>query len=257
MKNILLGLLTLLAFEAKAQKVDVNKGVITVDGKEWAKLTVQKGNFGLTKTFEVFSLAGEKMIIAAPATEFEQDKSDNSVMYYRLTFLTSDQVGIFKLAALSQEKSFLKLITGGEILGADGKTIDSKVKELIAMRGASPTIAVDYTLVARNRSWPVRLQTDKNVEQDGKIIGHFAARGYYHGFSNYDFMFPSGFVIAKVYSTGCNNAQNFELFTAKDNLKRVVPIPQKENIMVASTETDKFQFTLNRIAKWLVSNSYL
>lgn len=84
----------------QAQDVDYKKGIIQVNGKDYAKLEVTKQNFGLTKSFEVFSLAGEKIIIAAPATEFESDKSDNSYLFYRLTFLTADQVGIFKVASL-------------------------------------------------------------------------------------------------------------------------------------------------------------
>jgi hypothetical protein len=239
-----------------AQKVDFKNGVITVDGKDWAKMTIQKQNFGLTKSFEIFSMSGEKMIIAVPATEFEQDKSDNSVMFYRLTFLTSDQIGIFKLASLSQEKSFLKLIgTSGIVV--DGKTDDQKVKEFIAMKGASPRIAVDYTTVPRDPKWPLRLKADKTIEQQSRIIGSFKNTGFRNEQDYYEFMLPSGVIIAKLNFTGGNNAQNFELFTAKDNLKRIVPIPTKDKIIAADTSIDKNQFSLQRIAKWLVDNQYL
>ena len=66
-----------------AQKTEFKDGMIQVDGTPLAKMTVEKKNFGLTKNFEVSSLAGKKLIIAAPATEFEKDKSDNSTLYYR------------------------------------------------------------------------------------------------------------------------------------------------------------------------------
>src|SRR5215203_6958415 len=100
--------LMVLSVSLYAQKVDYKGGMIKVDGKDWAKMTVEKKNFGLTRSFEVFSLSGQKIVIAAPATEFEQDKSDNSILYYRVTFLTASQVGIFKVQSLGQEKSFAK-----------------------------------------------------------------------------------------------------------------------------------------------------
>jgi hypothetical protein len=246
----------LTCFTVAAQDVDYKKGLIQVDGKDYAKIEVQKKNFGLTKDFEVFSMGGKKLIIAALASEFQQDKSDNSVMYYRVTFLTANQVGIFKIPALSQEKGFAKLIGSSGIIQGDTLN-EQKVKEFIAAKGASPVMAVDYTTVSRNRGWPVRIQEDKNIEQDGKIIGSFVPKGTLNGQSYYQFLLPSGVVIAEVSFTGGNNAQNMEVFTKKDNYKRVVPIPQKETIKLASTGIDQNYFTLVRIAKWLVESQYL
>ena len=245
-----------LSVSVSAQKVEYKGGMIKVDGKDWAKMTVEKKNFGLTKLFEVFTLSGKKIVIAAPATEFEQDKSDNSVLYYRVTFLTANQVGIFRVQSLSQEKSFAKLLGESGILVNDS-TDDQKVKEFIAAKSASPTIKVDYTTVSRNKIWPVRLQEDKNIEQESKIIGSFVPKGTMNGMDYYEFLLPSGVVIAKVGFTGGNNAQNFECFTAKDNLKRVVPSPKKEKTIAASANIDKNQLTLERIAKWLVENQYM
>ena len=45
-----------------------------MDEKEWAKMMVARQNFALTKTFEVYALSGEKIIVAAPAPGFEKDK---------------------------------------------------------------------------------------------------------------------------------------------------------------------------------------
>jgi hypothetical protein len=257
MKKYILPIALLLScFATHAQDVDYKKGLIQVDGKDYAKLDVQKKNFGLTKDFEVFSMSGKKLIIAALASEFQKDKSDNSVMYYRLTFLTANQVGIFKVPALSQEKGFAKLIGNSGII--QGDTLNElKVKEFIAAKGASPVIAVDYTTVSRNHSWPVRIQEDKNIEQDGKIIGSFVPKGTLNGQSYYQFLLPSGVAVAEVSFAGGNNAQNTEVFTKKDNYKRVVPIPQKETIKLASAGVDQNYFTLVRIAKWLVDNQYL
>lgn len=255
-KNFIILFLLSLTNTILAQDIDYKKGIIQVNGKDYAKMEVTKQNFGLTKSFEVFSLSGEKIIIAAPATEFESDKNDNSYLFYRVTFLTSNQVGIFKVSSLSHEKSFAKLVGGSGILIND-KTDDNKVKEFIAAKGATPSIAVNYTLVNRNRAWPISLQLDKNIEQNSKIIGSFKPVGSQNGLDMYEFMLPSGVIIAKISFAGGNNAQNMELFTAKDNLKRTVPIPQKEKILAADVSIDKNQFTLKRIAQWLVDNQYL
>lgn len=245
-----------LASVTLAQDVEYKKGMILVDGKDYAKVEVTKQNFGLTKLFDVFSISGEKIIIAVPATEFEADKNDNSYLFYRFTFLTANQVGIFKVSSLSQEKSFAKLVGGSGILVND-KVDESKVKQFIATNGASPRIAVDYPLVSRNKAWPVSLKEDKTIEQNSKIIGNFKPTGSGNGLDHYEFTLPSGVIIAKVSFAGGNNAQNMELFTAKDNLKRTVPIPQQEKILIADASIDKNQFTIKRIAKWLVDNQYL
>jgi hypothetical protein len=255
-KNFLALAFLFISISITAQEVEYKKGIITVDGNEYAKVEVKKENFGLTKSFEVFSMSGKKLIIAAVATEFEQDKTDNTYLFYRLTFLTSNQVGIFKVSSLSQEKSFAKLVGNSGIIVADS-TNDNKVKEFIAMKGASPRIAVDYTMVPRSRNWPIELKEDKTIEQDSKIIGNFQPMGSRNEIDYYEFHLPSGVIMAKISFTGGNNAQNFELFTAKDNLKRVVPIPTTDKILAASFNIDKNQFALKRIVKWLVDNQYL
>jgi hypothetical protein len=257
MKNLLsFCALVFISLTASAQDVDYKKGMIQVYGKDYARVEVTKQNFGLTKLFDVFSLSGEKIIIAVPATEFEQDKNDNSYLFYRFTFLTANQVGIFKIQSLGQEKSFAKLIGNSGILTND-KIDENKVKQLIASKGASPRIAIDYTLVARNKAWPVSVQADKNIEQNSKVIGSFRPTGTANGQDYYEFLLPSGIVLAKVSFTGGNNAQNMEVFTAKDNFKRTTPIPQQEKIVLADASIDKNQFAIKRIAKWLVDNQYL
>jgi hypothetical protein len=257
MQKITLFLFTLLLSACLfAQDVEYKKGMILVDGNEYAKVDVKKQNFGLTKSFEVFNLAGQKIIIAVVATEFESDKNDNSYLFYRLTFLTAGQVGIFKIPSLSQEKGFAKLIGNSGILVKDTVNGD-RLREFIATKSATPSIAVDYTPVSRNRAWPVSLTKDKNVEQNSKIIGSFKPKGSSNNMDFYEFALPSGVIIAKVSFTGGNNAQNMEIFTAKDNYKRVVPIPQQEKIIIADASIDINQFTLKRIAKWLVDNQYL
>jgi len=255
-KHLLAVTLCLVSLSVFSQEVEYKKGIISVDGNEYAKVEVKKENFGLTKSFEVFSPAGKKLIIAAVATEFEQDKTDNTYLFYRLTFLKSSQVGIFKVSSLSQEKSFAKLIGHSGIIQGDS-TLDNKVKEFIASKGASPRIATDYSIVPRDRAWPIDLKEDKTITQNSKVIGSFKPMSSFNEMDSYEFLLPSTVIIAKVTFTGGNNAQNFEVFTAKDSQKRVVSIATGDKIIAASAGIDKNWITLKKIVKWLVENQYL
>ncbi|SHM00440.1 hypothetical protein [Chryseobacterium polytrichastri] len=238
-----------------AQKVDYKNNIIAVDGNKIGKVEVQKQNFGLTKNFNLYSIDGEKLIIAVLSTEFEGDKNDNTSMYYRFTFLPTNQVGIFKLSTLGMEKGFVNLIGKGGII--DGNTLNAnKVTELIASKGVSPRTAVNYTLVARNRNWPIELRENKSIEQ-GETIGFFNYTGSMGSQDAYEFFIPGGIMVAKVSFAGGNNAQNFELFTASDKVRRVVPIPQKDKVTSLSSSIDPNLLTLKRITAWLVQNNYL
>ncbi|MNK55527.1 hypothetical protein D3C87_745400 [compost metagenome] len=260
MKKLILLMLPLFSaailFAQKSEYVD---GILSIDGKEVAKITKIKDseNMGLTSTFEVSSMSGEKLIIAAYAGEFEQDPNNNMDHFYRLTFLTANQIGIFSLSKLGTEKSFAKLL--GKSLIFSGEGVDEKkVQEFIAKKGKAPKIAMDYTLVGRNKSWPINLKEDKNIEQDSKVIGSFRDISIKStGNDTYEFKIPSGVTIAKATFTGGNNAQNCEMHTMKDNLRRVVPIASADNVKFSASAIDRNQLVLERIVKWLVANQYL
>ena len=239
-----------------AQKVDYKNNIIAVDGNKIGKVEVQKQNFGLTKNFNLYSMDGEKLVIAVLSTEFEGDKNDNTSMYYRFTFLPTNQVGIFKLSTLSMEKGFVNLIGKGGII--EGNTLnEGKVTELIASKGVSPRTAVNYSLVSRNKNWPIELKENKSIEQGGEKIGFFKSTGNAGGQDSYEFFIPDGVMVAKISFAGGNNAQNFELFTAKDKVRKIVSIPQKDNVKFLSSAVDPNALTLKRITVWLVQNNYL
>ncbi|WP_300666642.1 hypothetical protein [Fluviicola sp.] len=262
MKKLALFMLPLFgAFSLLAQKSEYTyvDGLLTIDGVEAAKITKIKDteNLGLTSTFEVSSMSGEKLIIAAYAGEFEQDPNNNMDHFYRITFLTANQIGIFTVSKMGTEKSFAKLL-GKSGIFADGGLDEKKVQEFIAKKGKAPKIAMDYTTVGRNKSWPINLKEDKNIEQDSKIIGSFKDVSVKStGNDTYEFRLPSGVVIAKATFTGGNNAQNCEMHTMKDNSKRVVPIASADNVKFSASAIDRNQLVLERIVKWLVANQYL
>jgi len=257
MKNIfILLLLTFSVQSISAQKVKYKKNIINVDGRDIGKVEVQKENFGLTKNFNLYSMEGEKLIVAVLSTEYESDRFDNTTMYYRFTFLPTDQVGVFKLGTLSQEKGFAKLIGGSGIV--EGNSLNAqKVNEFIATKGVTPRTTVNYMLVERNRRWPIELKEGGTIMQDRKEIGFFTSLGQIQDQAGYEFFIPSGIMVAKIFFTGGNNAQNFDLFTAKDNIRRVISIPQKEEVKVSLSAIDPNALTLKRITEWLVANGYL
>lgn len=239
-----------------AQKVKYKKNTINVDGRDIGQVEVEKENFGLTKNFNLYAMNGEKLVIAVLSSEYESDRFDNTTLYYRFTFLPTDQVGIFKLATLSQEKGFAKLIGSSGII--ENNTLNSnKVNEFIAARGITPRTTVHYTLVERNRNWPIELKEGGSIEQGGEEIGFFTSAGHLDGQDFYEFFIPSGVLIAKINFAGANNARNFELFTTKDNHRRVIPIAQQEKVKVSLSSIDPNILTLKQITDWLVAHNYL
>lgn len=257
MKKLLsLAAVTCLSITLLAQKVDYKKNVINVNGKDIAKVDVQKENLGLTKNFNLYSMKGEKLVIAVLSTEFQNDKNDNMSMFYRFTFVPTNQVGIFKLPSLSMEKGFANIIGKAGII--EGNTLNAeKVSDFIATRGVSPRTAVNYTLVQRNKFGPVELKEDKTIHQGGEEIGFFNPTFSGQEMSSYEFFIPGGILVAKVSFSGGNNAQNFELFTASDNVRKIVPIPQKEQVNYHQSVIDPNALTLKRITAWLVEHKYL
>ncbi len=249
----------LLSFTVVGQKVEYDDGLIKVDGKDLAKVVKikDKESMGLTSTFEVMSMGGVKLIIATVANDVDADPNNTADYFYRVTFLTADQIGIFNVSKMGAEKSFAKLIGKAGII-VDDKLDANLVKEFIAKKGKTPKVSIDYTLVNRQKNWPINLKTDKTIEQNSKIIGSFADKTVQgKGMDSYEFYLPSGVLIAKVSFTGGNNAQNCEMLTLKDNSKRFVPIPSKDKIEWSSSSIDRNQWALERIVKWLMENQYI
>ena len=251
----------LIAYPLSAQKTngEYKSGKIIVDEKEVATMAKEKDkeNFGLTSTFEVFSLAGEKLIIASYAGEFEQDPNNTVDQYYRLSFLTVNQVAVFAVSKLGIEKSLGKLLAKSGVFTDTGLD-EQMVKEFIAKKGKTPKVAIDYSLVNRDKSWPLELKADKTIEQNSKTIGTFKDRTIEgKGFDTYEFYLPSGVKIATVNFTGGNNAQNCEMHTLKDNSKRNVAITTQDKITISASSIDRNQWVLKRITNWLIANQYL
>ena len=256
-KISLLFLMLFIVTASWAQKVDYKSGLLSVDGKETAKVVKikDKASFGLTGTYELYSLSGEKLIIATIATDYVPNRNDNSGAYYRFTFLTTNQVGIFSLSSFGPEKSFARLIGENNIMVDDH--LDAKmVTEMIALKGSNPEVSVEYHLVQRNMDFPVFVR-DGLVVQGNVTVGKLKDVSTQAESSTYEFSLPEGLVVAKVNFKG-GNAKDFLITTYKDKLTRNYTINIDSQFgAVILTSGDKNETSLKRAAKWLIKNGYL
>lgn len=240
-----------------AQSVSYKSGVLNVDGKDIAKVVKLKGGFAQPANYELYSMSGEKLIIAAMATDFPPDPNNNSYFYYRFSFLTTSQVGLFTLSILSTEKSFAKLVGESGII-VDDKLNEAKVNEFIALKSKSPVVQAEYHLARRNMMFPVRIK-DRTIIQGRDSIGRFKNISSGPEGDTYEFSLNEGLVIAKVSFVGGNNATKFIINTKKDNLTMVYTIPTDgtDKVYARSENIDQYEATVKRIAKWLVDHKYL
>ncbi|MFC0517334.1 hypothetical protein ACFFGT_24195 [Mucilaginibacter angelicae] len=245
-----------------AQKVDYKSGTITVDGKDVAKVIriKDKGNFGLTASYELDNLAGTKLVIATIATDFVPSRNDGDGFYYRFTFLPTGQVAIFGLSKLGPEKNFAKLLGEGGVVVNDQLDV-AKVNELIALKSKNPRAQIEYKLVNRNYSMPVMIK-ENQIAQGLDQIGVFkdvTPNGADQ--DAYEFSLPSGLLIAKTtFKGGKDGVKNCIITTNKDGLTRMVDISEGGTYgesIVRSEGVDRHQETIKKIAKWLVKNEYL
>lgn len=258
-KNLLLVVLLIHAFIVNAQKASYKDGKILMDDAPIATIKSQasSGTMGMVKDFEVYSMQGQLLLIAAYASEFPEDKNDNTSYYYKLSFPGLDKETYVKLSKLGTEKSLGKLIGNSGIIKAD-KIDNDALFTFIAKSGKTPPAPpVSYELVQRNKSWPIEMQAEGVISQDGKSIGKFTdvtPKG--SNVDYYQFSLPSGLIVAKVNFKDGPNAQVAEITTMKDNIKRPVPIPSQDRITAVLMGERNLE-VIKRITKWLVSNNYL
>jgi hypothetical protein len=256
--SIVMVFLTIPSFYSYGQKIDYKSKTLSIDGIAVATIDKikDKGSFGLTNTYELMSIGGKKLIIATIDRDFVPPANDNSGLYYRFSFLTTDQTGIFSLSSLGAEKSFARLI--GESGIVNGEDLDpAKVNELIALKGRTPKVRTNYDLVNRNRMMNVRIK-ENQVYQGLDLIGTFKDVSRSTAYDSYEFSLPSGLIVAKVGFTGGNSAKNCVITTAKDERTQQVKLSGAWGEIMARSETvDRNQNVIKEIIQWLVSNLYL
>jgi hypothetical protein len=241
-----------------AQKVEYKSGKLSKDGTQIASVNkVKDGSiFNLTSSYELYNMAGEKQIIATVATEFVPQANDNTVFYYRFTFLPLNQVGIFSLSKLGAEKSFAKLIGESGILVND-KLDAGKVQELMAYKSKNPRVSTQYHLVQRNRMMNLFFKDDHTIHQGLVVIGTFRDITPNKQADEYEFALPEGLVVAKVVFTGGNNARNCILTTMKDNRVQSLSVSDDKNYKLYLSSIDRNAEALTRIVRKLMDMDYL
>ncbi|MEL6674154.1 MAG: hypothetical protein AAFR61_18255 [Bacteroidota bacterium] len=243
----LLGLLSSLS----AQKVKVKNGLLTVDGKETARIkaTTNKELLGLVKDYKINNMAGDLLFEAVYSDLFPEDPNDNTIYYFEFSFPERDPA-YFKLGKLGTIRSLGNLI-GKNGLIKDGALDMAAVDALIRKKGKTPPVTADYSMASRNRSWPVEMREKGKIEQNGVLIASYRQQG-----DAYHFFLPQGTLAATVRFSGGNNATNFLVETFKDKQKRNVQRPAEGTIKAAAA-IDPNYFALKRIVPWLVENNYL
>jgi hypothetical protein len=241
-----------------AQKVSVKDETIQVDGNALAKIVKikDKENFGLTSTYEIYALNGDKLIVAAIATDFAENSNNNGSYYYRLSFLTNQQQAIFKLSKLGPEKSLATLIGQSGIIV--NNQIDPKMfTEFLAKKSVNPPIAMEYKLVERNHLGTPYIK-GKQIYQGLTLIGEFTDISTRPEYDTYEFSTAMGLVVARVNFTGGINAQNFVVTTYKDKATTRIDIPTQGKYSISQQPgVDRNEMALVRIADWLAKNWYL
>ena len=248
--------LVMMSTNVMAQKVKTRNGDLEVNGKKIAKITKTKNseNFGLTSTFEIYSLGGEKLITATWEGNFEEI-TNSHVNYYKLEFIPVNMVGIFTVAKLGGERSFANLIGQSGVIVND-KLDRNRVEKLLLAQGKEPKY--DYTLVERDFDGPIYLNKDKTIKQKTRVIGTFqdiTSTG--HKFDSYEFILPSGVVVAEVMFSNGNESKEFELHTKRDKMARIVDLEEDLNMDSSITTVDRNQWVLMRVTQWLVNAGYL
>lgn len=261
MKNLFISFLLLLSTHlATAQKTEYKDGQFTVDGTPVAKMIKSEhaGSMGMINDYEIQTLDGKTLIIAAVADDYPEDKNDNMAYIFKFSFVSLDKVGYFKVSKLGAEKSVSKLINGGNLF-KDGGINPEAAFALIAKQGKTPPVkAADYSLVNRDKSWPLTLKESNIIEQQSKQIGMWkdvTPNGA--NVDKYEFSLPSGLKLADVSFMGGNNAKTCEIITLKDGRKHTADIAIADSIKLLMTNIDRNQKALERIVKWLVQNQYL
>ena len=123
MKKILITTFIVLASTAGyAQKIEVDKdsGLITVDGRSYAKLIKENapGQLGINKNFTIANLAGDELLYFVFTQEPERNRygyeTGKTLTYYTLNFINSGGIG--KRNGTMRAKGAAKLVVKNKLI---------------------------------------------------------------------------------------------------------------------------------------------
>lgn len=266
MKNLFAITLSILLFTGlSAQKVDLDKDTITVDGKAYAVL--KKTSSGLeTPEFSLQTTDGEEVAIAKLSTDVvPSNRATNTsgvqAHYIHITFLGSG-VQASMAYYLSFKKQFAKDVVKCNLF-VNGKYDPAGEKKFVILNpykgnqvvvnnttviinnGGNSGSYSNYAMIDRNRSAHVYV-FGNTVQQDHKNVGKVTVKNEASGGTivyTYTYFLPDGTRVAEATINGVGG-RSVNIVTFKDNNRHSTTIVNK---VTAEEE----------IATFLIANYYL
>lgn len=239
-----------------AQKTEYKDGLLSIDKQPIARIIGVKNKeaLGLVKDFMVVNMAGDTLFTAVYSDLIPEDPNDNLMYYFEFRFKGRPAPAYLPVSKLGGDKTISNHIGNYGLI--KNQQLDlAAVQALVQKKGKTPPVRFVYTMVARNRSFPVEIREAKQISQAGVLIGIFADQGTQSSVDVYQFMLPDGKLIAMANFSGGNNAPAVNITTYKDNITHTFSTAGDPITMIAAV--DRNYYTLKKIAQWLVSNNYL
>lgn len=252
---ISLGLLLAAATGLQAQKVEYKEGLVSVDKQPVARISGVKNQamMGLVKDYTATSLDGDTLFTAVYSDRIPESPDDNTIYYFEFRFRGLETPAYLPVSKLGGDKTIANHIGNFGLVKEQALDLNA-VRALIQKKGKTPPYRLNYTMVARNRQFPVEIREAGKLSQASVQIGAFKDQGTQSGMDVYAFLLPDGTLIATASFAGGNRAASIRVQTLRDNLIHDIsggePVTQVAAI-------DRNYFTVKRIAQWLVERNYL
>ncbi|MFK7972888.1 MAG: hypothetical protein AB8F95_21130 [Bacteroidia bacterium] len=238
----LLLFLIIIASGLFSQKVQYKKGVILVDGVEWAKMK-KKGNLLTGRTFILKTIDGTEVAIAK-----EQTNRTDKEVYFNVVLKDPYCKVAFHADGLSAGGSLAKAFVEMHVI-VDGKP-SLGGNHIFCMMfgddGSNKTIVkVDYALASRDMDMPIFVG-QRDIMQGGIKIGSFVAKKRMEGsdlIRTVSFFLPSGARAARVTMKG-PDATEAIIFTDVDKSQTRIRFNFAQEYMA-------------ELAKWLVDTEHM
>ncbi len=257
MKKLLpLALLLLIFSTLSAQKVDYKEGLVSVDKQPVARITGTKNAAlaSLVKDYAVTNLEGKQLFTAIYSDLIPEDPNDNLSFYFEFRFEGLETPAYLPVSKLGGDKTIANHI--GNFGLVKNQELDLyAVRALILKKGKTPPYRLKYTMVTRNRQFPIEIREAGQISQASTVVGLFKDQGTQSGLDTYAFQVPDGTTIAIATFAGGNNASNVKIKTLLDNVDHNISTAGDPIQQIAAI--DRNYFIVKKIAKWLVDSGYL
>jgi hypothetical protein len=250
-----LSLLLTAAAWLHAQKVEYKEGLVSVDKQPVARISGVKNQemMGLVKDYTALSMEGDTLFTAVYSDRIPESPDDNTVYYFEFRFRGLETPAYLPVSKLGGDKTIANHIGNFGLVKAQALDLNA-VRALIQKKGKTPPYRLNYTMVSRNRQFPVEIREAGKISQASVQIGAFKDQGTQSGMDTYAFLLPDGTLIATASFTGGNKAASIQVTTLRDKVMHTIAGGEPVTQLAA---VDRNYFTVKRIAQWLVEQNYL